>query len=325
MKIAVTGANGHVGANLCRRLISEGHQVKALVHTRSEALKGLDVGLIQGSVSDLDSLRKLCKDTEIVFHLAALISIDGQKDKLLKVNVEGTHNLVKVIKENGVKRLIHFSSIHSLDHRPFNEPMDETRPLINGGPMWYEITKSRAEQFIIDESAKGLDAVIINPTAIVGPNDFKPSLVGTVLIRLYNNSLPALVPGGYNWVDVRDVVSGAVAAMAKGQTGERYILGGRWVSVRDLALIVEKVTGRKTVRMMLPTVIAKIGVPFIKVYAGLAKQEPLYTFESLRALREVNTMISCAKAKVELGYHSRDFEETVRDTLDWFKAHDYIR
>lgn len=325
MKIAVTGANGHVGANLCRRLIAEGHHVKALVHSSSEAIKGLDLELIDGSVGDLDSLRKLCKNTEVVFHLAALISIDGQKDKLLKVNVEGTHNLVQVIKENGVKRLIHFSSIHSLDHRPFNEPMDETRPLINGGPMWYEITKSWAEQFIINESSNGLDAVIINPTAIVGPNDFKPSLVGTVLIRLYNHSLPALVPGGYNWVDVRDVVEGAMAVMEKGRTGERYILGGKWVSVKDLALTVEKVTGRKTVRMILPTALAKIGVPFIKVYAGLIKQEPLYTFESLRALNEVNTMITCKKAEVELGYHSRDFEDTVRDTLEWFRIHGYIR
>jgi dihydroflavonol-4-reductase len=325
MKIAVTGANGHVGANLCRSLIAEGHQVKALVHSGSNALKELDVEIVQGAVNDQDSLRKLCKETEIVFHLAALISIDGQKNKLLEVNVEGTKNLVRVIRENGVRRLIHFSSIHSLDHRPFNEFMDETRPLITKGPMWYEITKAKAEQIVLDETRNGFDAVVINPTAIIGPYDFKPSLVGTVLIRLYNNSLPALVPGGYNWVDVRDVVKGAIAAMDKGKKGERYILGGKWVSVQDLAFLVEKVTGNKTVKLTIPTIIAKIGVPFIKIYAGITGQEPLYTFESLRTLKEVNTMISCKKAEVELNYHPRDLELTIRDTMEWFRANQYVK
>lgn len=325
MKIAVTGANGHVGANLCRSLLAEGHQVKALIHQNINSLKGLNIEIVQGSLNDLNALRSLCKDAEIVFHLAAMISIDGQKNKLLEVNVEGTKNLILVIQESGARRLIHFSSIHALSHFPLDQPMDETRPLVNEGPMWYEITKSKAEKIVLDATIDGLDAVVINPTAIVGPNDFKPSLVGTALIRLYKNSLPALVPGGYNWVDVRDIVQGAIAAMDKGRKGERYILGGKWVSIKDLALIVEKVTGKRVIKFMIPTPVAKIGVPFIKAYARIAKQEPLYTFESLRALREVNTMISHEKAAAELGYSSRDLEITIRDTMDWFQLHDYLR
>ncbi len=296
MKIAVTGANGHVGANLCRSLLAEGHQVKALVHHNTNSLKGLNLEIVQGSLGDLNALRSLCKDTEIVFHLAAMISIDGQKNKLLEVNVEGTKNLIKVIQENGVRRLIHFSSIHALSHFPLDQPMDETRPLVTEGPTWYEITKSKAEKIVLDATKNGLDAVVINPTAVVGPNDFKPSLVGTVLIRLYNKSLPALVPGGYNWVDVRDIVRGAIAAMDKGRKGERYILGGKWVSVMDLATIVGKVTGKRVIKFMIPTPVAKIGVPFIKAYAKITRQEPLYTFESLRTLRDVNKMISYEKA-----------------------------
>jgi len=325
MKIAVTGANGHVGANLCRNLLAEGHQVKALVHQNINSLKGLNLEIVQGSLGDLNALRSLSKDTEIVFHLAAMISIDGQKNKLLEVNVEGTKNIIKVIQENGVRRLIHFSSIHAISHFPFDQPMDETRPLVMKGPTWYEITKSKAEKIVLDASGDGLDVVVINPTAIVGPNDFKPSLVGTALIRLYNNSLPALVPGGYNWVDVRDVVQGAIAAMDKGRKGERYILGGKWLSVKDLALIVEKVTGKRIIKFMIPTQVAKIGVPFIKAYASIVNQEPLYTFESLRTLREVNTMISHEKADAELGYSSRDLEITIRDTMDWFQLHDYLK
>lgn len=325
MKIAVTGANGHVGANLCRALVAEGHQVKALVHVNSQSLTGLNIECISGSLEDEGSLRRLCQDVEIIFHLAAMISIDGKKNKLLKVNVDGTTSLLNILRENGVKRLIHFSSIHALSHFPFDEPMDETRPLVEKGPMWYEITKAQAEKLVLKAVSEGLDAVIINPTAIVGPNDFMPSLVGQVLIRLYNRTLPALVPGGYNWVDVRDVVSGAIAAMDKGRKGERYILGGKWVSVQDLALIVEKTTGRKITRFMIPQAVAKIGVPFIKAYAFMAGTEPLYTFESLRALREVNKMISHEKASRELGYSSRNFEETVRDTIQWFRDKGYIK
>ena len=325
MKIAVTGANGHVGANLCRSLLAEGHQVKALVHNNSNSLKGLNLEIINGGVHDLDVLRKLCKGAEIVIHLAAVISIDGQKDKLLEVNVEGTKNLLKVIHENGVRRLIHFSSIHALSHFPLDTPMDETRPLIMDGPMWYEITKAKAEKIVLDETSNGLDAVVINPTAIVGPYDFKPSLVGTVLIRLYKNSLPALVPGGYNWVDVRDIVQGAIAAMDKGRKGERYILSGKWVSVRDLAMLVEKVTGKRVNKFMIPTLVAKAGVPFIKTYARFTGQEPLYTFESLRTLVEVNTMISHSKASSELGYVSRDLEVTIRDTMDWYQRNGYLK
>jgi dihydroflavonol-4-reductase len=324
MKIAVTGASGHVGANLCRRLLSEGHQVKALVHRNSNSLKGLDVEIVKGGLDDIVSLRNLFKQTEVVFHLAALISINGQKEKLLEVNVEGTRNLLGVIRENGVRRLIHFSSIHSLKHFPFNEPLDETRKLYLDGTMWYEKTKAIAEKIVLEAAEAGLDAIVINPTAILGPYDFKPSLVGTVLIRLYNNSLPALVPGGYDWVDVRDVVNGAIAAMDKGRKGERYILSGKWISVTDLASVVEKVTGKKVNKFKVPAFMAKAGVPFITAYARITGQEPLYTFESLRALREVNTRISHKKAQVELGYSPRDIELTIRDTMDWFFDNGYL-
>jgi len=325
MKIAVTGANGHVGANLCRSLIAEGHQVKALVHTNKDAIDGLNLELVHGSINDPEALRKLFKDVEIVFHLAAIISIDGQKDKLLEVNYEGTRTLINTIKENGVKRLIHFSSIHALKHFPFNETMDESRPLMTDGPTWYEITKSRADKMVMEAGQDGLDAIVINPTAIVGPYDFKPSLVGTVLIRLYNNSLPALVPGGYNWVDVRDIVHGAISAMNSGRKGERYIFGGKWVSVRDLAITVEKITGKKVNKFTVPTALAMVGVPFIKAYAKITNQEPLYTGESLTTLVEVNKKISCRKAESELGYKSRDLEITVKDTIDWFRNNGYVK
>jgi dihydroflavonol-4-reductase len=133
------------------------------------------------------------------------------------------------------------------------------------------------------------------------------------------------VPGGYNWVDVRDIVQGAIAAMDRGRKGERYILGGKWVSVTNLARIVEKVSGKKVTRFQIPTGLARVGVPFIKAYAKITNQEPLYTGESLTTLVEVNKKISSMKAEKELGYHSRDLEFTVRDTIEWFRENGYLK
>jgi dihydroflavonol-4-reductase len=325
MKIAVTGANGHVGANLCRTLIAEGHQVKAMVHHQKNSLQDLDLELVQGDLKDKASLRKLFKDCEVAYHLAAFISIAGHRDKLLETNVTGTSNLLEVLKENGVRRLVHFSSIHVLSHTPLNKSMDETRPLVEESPMWYEITKSRGERMVNEAVKNGLDAVIVNPCAIVGPHDYRPSLVGQVLIRLYNGTLPALVPGGYNWVDVRDVVKGAISAMEMGRKGERYILSGHYASVKDLALTLEKVSGKKITRFKIPTFMAQVGVPFISAYAKITRQDPLYTFDSLRTLNGVNTMISNEKAARELGYRPRSLEITLRDTIEWFKMNGYLK
>lgn len=322
MKIAVTGASGHVGVNLCRQLIAEGHQVKALVHEHKTSIEDLE--FVQGSLQEKDSLRSLVSDCEIVFHLAAIISIAGKKDELIKTNVEGTQNLLEVIKESNIRRLVHFSSIHALSHFPLDKPMDETRPLVEESPMYYEITKSRGENLVHQAVREGLDAVIINPTAIMGPFDFKPSLLGQVLIKLYKGTLPALVPGGYNWVDVRDVVQGAIAAMEHGRTGERYILSGHWKTVEELALLFEKVTGRKTTRFKIPMFFAKAGVPFITAYAKLTDQDPLYTYDSLRTLLEVNTRISHEKATKELGYKPRSLEQTIKDTITWYQANGYL-
>ncbi len=324
MKIAVTGASGHVGANLCRELLQRGYSVKALIHHDDRAVRNLDVELIRGSVNDPPSLDALCSDADVLFHLAAMISVNGKEEQLIKVNIEGTRNLIKACRESGIKRYIHFSSIHALSHDPLDQSMDETRLLVETSPMMYEVTKSRSEKLVLEEVAKGFNAIILNPTAIVGPNDYKPSLVGQVLIKLYKGTLPALVPGGYNWVDVRDVVFAAANAIENGRSGERYILSGQWLSVRDLARLLEKVTGKKTVRFTIPTSVAKIGVPFIRAYAAIRKEHPLYTNNSLEILKQGNRYIINDKARKELGFQSRNLENTLYDAITWFREHHYI-
>lgn len=325
MKIAVTGANGHVGANLTRSLLDLGHTVRVLLFHDSQSLQGLPVERVRGDLADHAALQLLCSGVDVVFHLAAQISINGQENLLNKVNVEGTRNLLDIAKRSNVKKFIHFSSIHALSHAPFDQPMDESNPIIDESQFWYERTKAEGQRLALAMADGRMEVVILNPTAIIGPNDFKPSRMGLVLIKLYDRSLPALVPGGYNWVDVRDVVDGAIHAIEKGRNGQNYILAGSWVSVSDLARLVETTTGRKSSRIVLPTWVARLGVPFMKAYAGLKHEHPLYTNESLDILRLSNHRISSSKAANELGFRSRPLEDTVRDTLAWFEQNGYLK
>jgi len=165
---------------------------------------------------------------------------------------------------------------------------------------------------------RGLDAVIVNPTAILGPNDFGPSAMGRVLLDLYHRRLPALVGGGFDWVDVRDVVSGAMAAAAKAPRGERYLLSGEHRSVRDLAALVGDITGVRPPRLVSPMWLARVGAPFATTFARVAGRQPLFTSHSLHALRN-HQLVSHDKATRELGYRPRPLVETLTAAYDWFR------
>jgi dihydroflavonol-4-reductase len=326
MKIGVTGASGHVGNVLCRDLLKRGHSVKALVHKDDNDLTNIGIEMVQGDILDENSLGKLCKDCEIVFHLAAKISInEKERDLVYQTNVIGTRNIVKVAIEARIKKFIHFSTIHALDPFPLDKKLDETSPFIGHTPMIYEQSKTESEKLVLEAVKDGLNAVVITPTAIIGPYDFKPSFLGQALIKMYTNSLPMLVPGGYDWVDVRDVVACAVDAAEKGRIGERYLASGRYLGLKELSAMISRVTGHKTPSFTGPTILAKIGLPFISLYAKLKNEDPLYTSNSLEILKNSNRCISHEKATVELNYHPRPTEETIKDTFDWFNANGLIK
>ncbi len=325
MKIAVSGASGHIGANLIRMLLRQNHEVRVLAHSDSRAWQGLDVEIVKGGLKDIAVLQQLCHDRGVVFHLAAKISIGGENyDEIYKVNVEGTKNLVNAAREAGVKRFIHFSSIHALEQYPQDKPVDETRPLALLSNMAYEKTKALAEKWVLSQNRFDFQVIVLNPTAIIGPFDFKPSYLGQVVLKIYKGTLPGLVPGGYNWVDVRDVAQAAITAMERGQSGERYILSRQWQSLDRLAEMICVHRNRKCRLPVFPFWLARIGVPFMAVYAKLKKQHPLYTRESLTILRSSNKLISNDKARKVLEFSPRPLEETVADTLEWFKKHQYI-
>ena len=316
MKIAVTGASGHIGSNLCRKLIELGHRVKVLYYQDKRGFNGLPVEHIRGSMDDKAVLKALTEHVDVVFHLAAQISIEGRNDRdLLVKNIEGTKNVVKAVMMNKGTRLIHFSSIHSLLHPPLNLVLDENRSLAFNDPIYYTRSKAFSEKVVLEAVKEGLDAVILNPTAVVGPHDYKPSLLGSAIIRFYKGTLPALIPGGYDWVDVRDISEAAVKAIERGKGGQRYILSGHWRTLKVLGETIEKFGGHRIPSVKIPFWLAFAGIPFFRMLAKWSSGTPLYTYESLHIIKSGNPRISHSLAAADLDYKPRPFEETIKDIL----------
>lgn len=322
MIFAITGVSGHIGNNLCKELVRRGHNVKALLYEDVNDLKRPGVELVKGDVTDKKSLMELCKGADYVFHLAARIAIDEKERELVyRTNVQGTKNIIEVCKTGKVKRLVHFSTIHAFDPVPLDKVLDETRQQLKHTKMIYEQSKIEAENLVLKAIQNGLDAVIVYPTAVFGPNDFKPSLLGQALIRMYNNTLPMLVKGGYNWVDVRDVVDGSISACMNGKQGGKFILSGHWMSLKELSAKIGAITHRKTPRLTASFWLARIGVPFIRFYAKIKNEHPLYTHDMIDILKMSHQDISSKKAQKELGYSSRPLEESIRDTFNSYEQH----
>ncbi len=325
MKIAVTGASGHIGSNLIRILLERNYDVRVLEHDDSRGFAGLNVEVINGSLNDRESLKRLCVGADVVFHLAAKISIGlNSYDSLHKVNCEGTKILVEECKNAGIKRFIYFSSIHALRHTPLNIPLDELRPLQTDALSPYEKTKALAEEWVLEQVEDNFEIIVLNPTAGIGPNDYKPSLMGQMLIKLYLGKLPVLVPGGYNWVDVRDIAAAAANAVTKGRSGERYILSGEWQTLKGIAGIINRVCERKIFNIVIPTGVAKFALPFITLWSKGTGKRPLYTAQSLEIINNVNKNILNDKARKELDFAPRPLDETIKETMLWFKDNNYI-
>ena len=224
MRITVTGATGHVGANLVRALLARGDQVRALIHRihrDNRSLAGLDVERVAGDVLDPASLDRAFAGAEVVFHLAALISIQGDRGGLVpSVNVGGAKNAAEAALRAGVRRFVHTSSVHAFDLTR-GGVIDETSPRSDGPHLAaYDRSKAAGERAVREVLARrGLDAVVVHPTGIIGPFDFEPSRMGRTLLGLRDRSLPSLVAGGFDFVDVRDVVQALLAAAERGRTG----------------------------------------------------------------------------------------------------------
>jgi dihydroflavonol-4-reductase len=322
MTVLVTGAAGHLGGNLVQALLGQGRSVRVLIHRDRRAVQDLDVEIVQGDVRDLAGLKRAFQGCEVVYHLAAAISL-GMKDWpwLDEVNVRGTRNVVQACLEAGVRRLIHVSSVHALEQRPLGLPVDERRPLADTAKdPPYVRSKAAADKQVWKGIERGLDAVILYPSGMIGPHDYKPSHFGEVLWALARGKLPALVGGGYDWVDVRDVCQGAIRAETTVGAGESVVLSGHWRSLPELAATIEDLTKVRAPRLVVPRWLAKVGLPIAPLIFRLESGRSLYTRASLFALRS-NPQVSHGKATKVLGYRPRPIEHTLADTIRWFEHH----
>ncbi|MEN8184070.1 MAG: NAD-dependent epimerase/dehydratase family protein, partial [Myxococcota bacterium] len=248
---------------------------------------------------------------EVLYHLAGVISIDGERRGLVPaVNVEGAAHAAQAALEQGVRRMIHFCSIHAFCQEPLDEPLDETRARVVRDAAAYDRSKAAGEARVREAIGRGLDAVILHPTGVIGPNDPEPSRMGRTFLDFCQRRMPVSVPGGFDFVDVRDVVASALAAEERGRTGESYLLSGHWQRVSDLFALFEQVSGVPPPRLTVPMWAARLGVPFAMLWGRLVGQEPLYTSESLAALR-ANRDVRPDKAARELGHDPRPTLESV--------------
>jgi dihydroflavonol-4-reductase len=325
MKTVVTGASGHIGVNLVRALLSKGKEVRAFSHTSNLGLEDLPIEFSKGDIRDVDSLVRAFQGVDTVFHLAGHISLlMGDWEHCSDVNVDGTRNVIEACSRTGVRRLVHFSSIHSLSSEPHNKPIDESNEFAESpkSPP-YDRSKAAGEKLVRQAVRDGLNAIIINPTGIIGPYDYRPSHQGQALILMASGKLPVLLEGGFDWVDVRDVAEYAIKAGEIAPAGSSYLLSGHWLSVGEMVRIAAEITGRKAPTLVCPMSVAEFCAPIVTVTSQLLKKRPIFTRASLTALKS-NKNISHIKATRELGYIPRPVRETIADAIRWFKDNGYL-
>lgn len=317
----VTGANGHVGHTIMEKLVAAGEEVRGLVlkNDTSSAPVLYRAAMYEGDVCDMDSMEPFFAVDEprevIVIHTAGIVSISSRyNEKVYAVNVEGTRHVVEQCMRHHVKRLVHVSSVHAIPEKPKGQVIEEVScfepDAVRG---LYAKTKAAASQIVLDAAARGLDAVIVHPSGILGPGDYGHGHLTQMITDYLNGKLVACVKGGYDFVDVRDVADGILAAATRGEKGECYILSGGYYSVREILDTTHRLTGRKRIKVVLPLWLAKATAPLSEIYYRLVKRPPLYTRYSLYTLT-CNGAFSHKKADEKLGYSPRTIDETLRDT-----------
>jgi dihydroflavonol-4-reductase len=326
--VVVTGATGHIGNVLVRQLLQRGSKVKTLTLPTEDLnpIKGLKVEIVEGDVRSLNTLIQAFKGSRMVYHLAGIISILPGSDKLLQqVNVTGTQNVVEACMHVGVRRLVYISSIHAIEEPPHGTIIDESLSCNpRRVPENYGRSKARATLAVLEGAKRGMDAVIVHPTGIIGPYDFRVSEMGQLILDFINGSLKAYIDGTYDYVDVRDVAKGIILAGDKGKSGERYIFSGEQISVDRLMKILQEISGTRAPNIKIPLWLARIAAYFSPIYYKLTKTKPRFTTYSLDVLRS-NSLISSEKARLQLGFTTRPAIQSIRDSVSWFQQNGYTK
>ncbi len=324
MHVAITGATGLVGTNLVAALNRAGHSVRATRRATSDvsALADMQVEWVTASLADPIALRDAFEGAQWVFHCAAAVSIRRRIEPwIVEANVDGTRNVIDACRAAGVARLVHCSSTVAVGLGADGRPADEdTRWNLDSAGLddAYAITKRRAEALVRAETARGLDAVIVNPGYMFGPYDSHPSS-GRLILEVVQRAVPGYSSGRNCFVDVRDVVGGMLAAAEHGRTGERYILGGHNLGYAEIFRRIAEVAGTRPIARAIPRWLAALPARFGDLTERVTGREPLLNSNTVAWGYAPDFVFSSEKARRELGYAPGPIEDAIAAALAWFR------
>lgn len=330
----VTGAAGFLGGTVCRHLLNRGDQVRAFVLPNDRAMKfvPMEAQLCEGDLCDTGSLKRFFDVPEemdiVVIHCASIVTVDPDfSQKVMDVNVGGTKNIIsQCLAHPNFKKLVYVSSTGAIPELPKGQRIKEVDRFDSAKVLGcYSQSKALATQAVLDAvREKGLNACVVHPSGILGPEDYAIGETTGVVLQIINGEMPAGIDGSFNLCDVRDLADGAIAAADRGRTGECYILGNDEVSFRDFSRLLTAESGCRSIRFFLPLKMANFLAGILEKQAKRSGKRPLMTTFSVYNLARNNDFDS-GKAKRELGYTTRSYEETIRDEIQWLKKEGKIR
>ncbi|MGZ4835516.1 MAG: hopanoid-associated sugar epimerase [Terriglobales bacterium] len=331
MKAFVTGATGFVGSHVARELALQGADLRLLVRESSPTsnIDDLPADRVIGDLREPDSLRTAVSGCEVVFHVAAdyrLWTRDAaDMQSMYRCNVEGTRGLIDAARQAGVRRMVYCSTVATMGFTGNGHPADERSPVsLDDMIGHYKRSKFIAEQVAIEAGKSGGDVVVVNPTTPVGERDLKPTPTGRIILDFLKRKFPAYVDTGLNLVDVHEVARGHLLALEKGTPGERYILGGENLTLKQILDKLAAITGLASPRVRLPYVVAlAAGLGDTVVSGRILHREPRVTLDAVRMGRK-KMWVSSEKAQCQLGFNMVPVEDALRRAAQWFQANGYV-
>jgi dihydroflavonol-4-reductase len=327
LKAFVTGATGFLGSHVARVLAEQGAELRLLVRPSSDLrnIEDLNADRVVGDLRDSASIETALSGCDVVFHVAADYRLWVRDPvEMYRSNVEGTRCLLEAARKQGVRRVVYTSSVATMGFTSNGSLADEESPVSLAdmiGP--YKRSKFMAEQVAVEAAGSGVDVVIVNPTTPIGERDIKPTPSGRILVDFLERKFPAYVETGLNLVDATECARGHIQALEKGRSGERYILGGENLTLKQILDRLAAITGLKSPTVRLPYVFAlATGVVDEMVTGRLLGREPRATIDAVRMGRKM-MFVSSAKAERELGWRTVPVDGAVRRSVDWFRGHGY--
>jgi dihydroflavonol-4-reductase len=327
MKVFVTGATGFVGSHVARLLHERGADLRLLVRatSRTENIDALPAERVIGDLTDAASLERAMQGCEFVFHVAADYRLwTRHPEQMYRSNVDGTRNIIAAAQRAGVRRVIYTSTVATIGFTANGKLADEDSPVAERAMIGhYKRSKFQAEQVAIEAAKSGANVVMVNPSAPVGEQDIKPTPTGRIVLDFIRRKFPAYVETGLNLVDVVEVARGHIAAMEKARPGERYILGGENLTLKQVLDKLAAITGIPSPTIKLPYSVALLSGIVDTAFTGiLLGREPRVTLDAVRMGRK-KMWVSSAKAERDLGWRIVPVDDALRRAVEWFRNHGY--